>query len=100
MLFVHPTFFSGPAEPQICCRPHHLPTALCPLSCLLHYPPGFLYCPLAAGALLYTEFSGFHGLVAALLVAVKQTMPHSEAKVLGVVKLRIKVGRYGLRLLT
>lgn len=45
----------------------------------------------ASGQLLYTEFCGFHGLVAALLVAVKQIMPHHELKFAGVLKLRVKV---------
>mmetsp|Transcript_36298 Transcript_36298/g.91666 ORF Transcript_36298/g.91666 Transcript_36298/m.91666 type:complete len:308 (-) Transcript_36298:710-1633(-) len=44
----------------------------------------------ASGQLLYTEFSGFHGLIAALLVAVKQIMPHHELKLAGTFKLRVK----------
>lgn len=42
------------------------------------------------GKLLYSEFNGFHGVLAGLLVGVKQIMPDHEIKLVGVVKLRVK----------
>eukprot|EP00967_Tisochrysis_lutea_P082436 scaffold114135_cov23-Tisochrysis_lutea.AAC.1 len=47
--------------------------------------------PTARGTLLYTQFSGFHGVTAGLLVAVKQVMPHHEVKLLGPLKFTAKV---------
>lgn len=49
------------------------------------------YAVTVSGKLLYSEFCGFHGLVAAMLVAVKQVMPHHEAKLFGALKIRVKV---------
>lgn len=40
----------------------------------------------------YTQFSGFHGVVAGLLVAVKQIMPDHEVTIARVFKIRAKVG--------
>lgn len=40
----------------------------------------------------YAQFSGFHGLLGALLVAVKQIMPDHELKLLGFLQLKTKVG--------
>lgn len=42
------------------------------------------------GNLLYSEISGFHGVIAGILVAVKQLTPDTEVTVLQVVKLRAK----------
>lgn len=39
---------------------------------------------------LYTQFFGFHGVAAGLVVAVKQVMGEQEAKLFGVVKINIK----------
>ncbi|KAL6765988.1 eukaryotic integral membrane protein-domain-containing protein [Haematococcus lacustris] len=44
----------------------------------------------ALDKLLFTEFSGFHGLNAAMLVAVKQIMPHHELKLFGIVRAHVK----------
>jgi membrane associated rhomboid family serine protease len=44
-----------------------------------------------SGKLLYTEFYGFHGIAAGLLVAVKQIMGDQDAKLFGVLKINIKV---------
>jgi len=46
--------------------------------------------PVSRGTLLYTQFSGFHGVSAALLVAVKQIMPHHEIKLLGPLRFSAK----------
>lgn len=43
-----------------------------------------------AGQVLYSEFSGFHGVVAGLLVAVKQVLPDHEFKLFGVISLSSK----------
>lgn len=40
----------------------------------------------------YNKFAGFHGILAGLVVAVKQVMPEHEAKLFGFVKLTFKVG--------
>jgi len=48
------------------------------------------YAATASGKLLYTEFSGFHGIVAGLLVAVKQIMPDHEVKLFGVLSITVK----------
>jgi membrane associated rhomboid family serine protease len=53
------------------------------------------YAITASGTLLYTQFAGFHGLIAAMLVAVKQIMPQHEVKLLGVLKFRVKVRATG-----
>lgn len=42
----------------------------------------------------YYEFSGFHGLLAAIVVAVKQVMPEHEAKLFGVIKLTFKASAH------
>lgn len=42
------------------------------------------------GDILYKPFCGFHGLLAGLIVAVKQVMPEHEAKLFGVVKFTFK----------
>ncbi len=47
--------------------------------------------PVSRGTLLYTQFSGFHGVTAGLLVAVKQVMPHHEFKLLGPIRFSAKV---------
>lgn len=39
----------------------------------------------------YAEISGFHGVVAGMLVAVKQLTPDTEITVVQIVKLRAKV---------
>jgi hypothetical protein len=39
----------------------------------------------------YAEFSGFHGLLAALLVAVKQIMPDHEVILAGFLRLKAAV---------
>lgn len=39
----------------------------------------------------YSEISGFHGVVAGMLVAIKQLTPETEITVLQIVKLRAKV---------
>ncbi|MEW5300231.1 MAG: hypothetical protein WDW38_003064 [Sanguina aurantia] len=44
----------------------------------------------SSGTLLYTEFTGFHGILAALLVAIKQVMPDHELKLLGPLKITVK----------
>lgn len=41
----------------------------------------------------YTEFSGFHGILAAMLVAVKQIMPQQEVILGGAVRLSARVSR-------
>ncbi|GLC33280.1 hypothetical protein PLESTB_000351300 [Pleodorina starrii] len=42
------------------------------------------------GDILYTKFTGFHGMVAGMVVAVKQVMPEHEAKLFGFVKFTFK----------
>eukprot|EP00798_Chlamydomonas_sp_ICE-L_P004187 gene4187-14288_t len=42
------------------------------------------------GKLLYTEFCGFHGVLAGLLVGVKQIMPDHEIKLLGFLRISVK----------
>ncbi|PNW70127.1 hypothetical protein CHLRE_17g706850v5 [Chlamydomonas reinhardtii] len=42
------------------------------------------------GDILYNKFAGFHGILAGLVVAVKQVMPEHEAKLFGFVKLTFK----------
>jgi hypothetical protein len=56
----------------------------------MRYPWGFMA---YAGYVLcrYTRFSGFHGVIAGLLVAVKQIMPDQEVKMFGTLKLRARV---------
>lgn len=39
----------------------------------------------------YSEISGFHGIIAGMLVAIKQVTPDTEVTVLQIVKLRAKV---------
>ncbi len=51
------------------------------------------YAVTQSGTLLYTQFTGFHGLAAAMLVAVKQIMPQHELKLLGFLKLRVKASK-------
>ena len=41
----------------------------------------------------YSEISGFHGILAGMLVAIKQLTPETEITVLQIVKLRAKVRR-------
>jgi hypothetical protein len=41
----------------------------------------------------YSEISGFHGIIAGMLVAIKQLTPETEITVLQIVKLRAKVRR-------
>eukprot|EP00955_Chlamydomonas_euryale_P111765 366088-Chlamydomonas_euryale.AAC.11 len=53
------------------------------------------------GKLLYTEFYGFQGIAAGMLVAVKQIMGDQEAKLFGVIQINIKarnahIGRMAL----
>mmetsp|Transcript_21757 Transcript_21757/g.37101 ORF Transcript_21757/g.37101 Transcript_21757/m.37101 type:complete len:322 (+) Transcript_21757:16-981(+) len=48
------------------------------------------YAITTSGDLLYHQFTGFHGILAALLVAVKQIMPTHEVKLFGAVKLSVK----------
>jgi len=50
----------------------------------------FLAAPGRLANVLYTRFSGFHGVIAGLLVAVKQIMPDQEVKIFGAVKLRAR----------
>ncbi|GIL64157.1 hypothetical protein Vafri_18115 [Volvox africanus] len=42
------------------------------------------------GDILYTKFTGFHGILAGMVVAVKQVMPEHEAKLFGFVKFTFK----------
>ncbi|KXZ48357.1 hypothetical protein GPECTOR_28g764 [Gonium pectorale] len=42
------------------------------------------------GDILYLKFTGFHGMLAGLVVAVKQVMPEHEARLFGVVKITFK----------
>ncbi|PNH02462.1 Transmembrane protein 115 [Tetrabaena socialis] len=42
------------------------------------------------GDILYTKFTGFHGILAGIVVAVKQVMPEHEAKLFGFLKLTFK----------
>lgn len=52
-----------------------------------------VYCLFAATAnpaLLYLQFSGFHGILAGLLVALKQVMPEHEIKLLGFLGFKVK----------
>ncbi|EFJ47534.1 hypothetical protein VOLCADRAFT_105094 [Volvox carteri f. nagariensis] len=42
------------------------------------------------GDILYIKFTGFHGILAGLVVAVKQVMPEHEAKLFGFVKFTFK----------
>lgn len=49
------------------------------------------YAMTMSGKLLYTEFHGFHGIAAGLLVAMKQVLGEQEAKLFGVLKINIKV---------
>jgi hypothetical protein len=44
-------------------------------------------------SLLYTEFYGFHGIAAGLLVAVKQILGDQEVKLFGVVRINVRVRR-------
>ncbi len=44
-----------------------------------------------AGDLLYTQFYGFHGVAAGLLVAVKQVMQEQEMALFGILRISFKV---------
>jgi membrane associated rhomboid family serine protease len=49
-----------------------------------------LYAVQQNGQLLFSEYGGFHGNLAGLLVALKQVMPENEVTLFGFVKLKIK----------
>jgi membrane associated rhomboid family serine protease len=49
------------------------------------------YASTAWATLLYTEFYGFHGILAGLLVALKQVMQDQDVMLFGAVKISIKV---------
>lgn len=49
-----------------------------------------MYAYTTEGKLLYTEFHGFHGIAAGLLVAVKQILGDQEAKLFGVIQFNTK----------
>ena len=44
----------------------------------------------------YMQFYGYHGILAGIIVAVKQVMPEHEAKLFGVVRLSFKVSPHTL----
>lgn len=63
------------------------------IAALPHEPidgPRALHCT-AAAVVRYTEFTGFHGIIGALLVSVKQIMPDHEVKLFGAIQLKARV---------
>jgi hypothetical protein len=78
-----------------CCK--NALTALAPSNALLgwsRHPPTTLAhrnAPLLLLFLRYAEFTGFHGIIGALLVSVKQIMPDHEVKLFGAIQLKARV---------
>ncbi len=68
-----------------CCIYVHVCVCVCARVC------GCVSQTTANGNLLYQQFMGFQGIIAALLVAVKQIMPLHEIKLFGTFKLKMKV---------
>lgn len=73
------------------CRPYVLDCRLQHAACMQAPTQKLTGSGITAMTCRYMQFYGFHGILAGIIVAVKQVMPEHEAKLFGVVRLSFKV---------